>query len=85
VQILCTDLLGHKWGNYHVNTDHYYYVTLYLCIELLHCYFVSLLGLPISSSVTAFGRNMIMDTKQLVEETYTIANGYQYNAEVVYG
>jgi DNA polymerase delta subunit 1 len=54
----------------------------------LNCFiviFVSLLGLPISSSVTAFGRDMIMHTKQLVEATYTIANGYQYNAEVVYG
>lgn len=41
--------------------------------------------LEISQSVTAFGRMMIEQTKQYVEEHYTIANGYQHNAKVIYG
>ncbi|ANB12941.1 DNA-directed DNA polymerase delta POL3 [Sugiyamaella lignohabitans] len=41
--------------------------------------------LAISSSVTAFGRQMIEQTKTEVEKTYSIANGYKYNAQVVYG
>ena len=34
-------------------------------------------------SVTAFGRAMIEQTKQIVEETYTRANGYEYDAKVI--
>ncbi|KAJ3358094.1 DNA-directed DNA polymerase delta, partial [Kappamyces sp. JEL0680] len=41
--------------------------------------------LAISSSVTSFGRVMIERTKELVEAKYTIANGYQYDAQVIYG
>eukprot|EP00053_Salpingoeca_punica_P017130 m.163926 g.163926 ORF g.163926 m.163926 type:complete len:1070 (-) comp17121_c0_seq2:836-4045(-) len=41
--------------------------------------------LEISSSVTAFGRMMIMRTRELVEKEYTIANGYAHDAEVIYG
>ncbi|CAD5114717.1 DgyrCDS3760 [Dimorphilus gyrociliatus] len=41
--------------------------------------------LEVSSSVTAFGRQMIEQTKKHVEEKYTIANGYPFDAEVVYG
>ncbi|BHF57694.1 DNA polymerase delta catalytic subunit [Sparganum proliferum] len=41
--------------------------------------------LEISSSVTGFGRTMIDLTKKLVEEKYTIANGYEHNAMVIYG
>lgn len=41
--------------------------------------------LAISSSVTAFGREMIESTKNQVEGHYTIANGYTHDAEVVYG
>ncbi|KAI1289615.1 DNA polymerase delta catalytic subunit [Halotydeus destructor] len=41
--------------------------------------------LDISRSVTAFGRQMIDQTKQSVEEKYTLANGYPDNAVVVYG
>ncbi|KAL8577740.1 DNA polymerase delta catalytic subunit [Nucella lapillus] len=41
--------------------------------------------LEISQSVTAFGRTMIEQTKQYVEEHYTIENGYQHNAKVIYG
>jgi DNA polymerase delta subunit 1 len=41
--------------------------------------------LAISSSVTAFGRQMIEHTKQEVEKTYTVGNGYSYDAQVVYG
>lgn len=40
---------------------------------------------PIASSVTSYGRNLLEDTKTFVESTYTIANGYPHNAEVVYG
>ncbi|KAF9438595.1 DNA-directed DNA polymerase delta [Entomortierella beljakovae] len=41
--------------------------------------------LQISSSVTAYGRVMIERTKQEVESTYTIENGYKHTAEVIYG
>ena len=41
--------------------------------------------LEISSSVTAFGRDMIEMTKAKVEERFTVANGYRHDAEVVYG
>ena len=41
--------------------------------------------LQISSSVTAFGRVMIDKTKERVETTYTIANGYPADAVVIYG
>lgn len=41
--------------------------------------------LAISSSVTAFGRQMIEHTKRMVEEHYTIKNGYDHDAQVIYG
>ena len=41
--------------------------------------------LEISASVTSFGRNMIQATLDEVEQTYTIANGYSHDAEVIYG
>ncbi|XP_071768025.1 DNA polymerase delta catalytic subunit [Centroberyx gerrardi] len=41
--------------------------------------------LEISQSVTGFGRQMIEQTKQLVESKYTIANGFQADAKVIYG
>lgn len=41
--------------------------------------------LEISQSVTAFGRQMIEQTKQAVEDTFTIQNGYPHNAKVIYG
>ncbi|KAJ7576846.1 DNA polymerase family B-domain-containing protein [Mycena floridula] len=41
--------------------------------------------LPISSSVTAYGRQMIERTKQAVEDEYSIANGHSHDAEVIYG
>lgn len=41
--------------------------------------------LPIASSVTAFGRNLLFETKAFVENTYTVANGFKFNAEVIYG
>uniref|UniRef100_A0A3B4AS68 DNA polymerase n=1 Tax=Periophthalmus magnuspinnatus TaxID=409849 RepID=A0A3B4AS68_9GOBI len=41
--------------------------------------------LEISQSVTGFGRQMIEQTKQLVESKYTIANGYEADAKVIYG
>ncbi|KAI0255835.1 DNA polymerase family B-domain-containing protein, partial [Lactifluus subvellereus] len=41
--------------------------------------------LPISSSVTAYGRQMIEKTKAEVEAEYCVANGHTHNAEVIYG
>ncbi|KAL0270218.1 UNVERIFIED_CONTAM: hypothetical protein PYX00_007691 [Menopon gallinae] len=41
--------------------------------------------LEISSSVTAYGRTMIEQTKAAVEERYTLGNGYKHNAVVIYG
>jgi DNA polymerase delta subunit 1 len=41
--------------------------------------------LEISSSVTSYGRQMIEQTKKLVEDKFTTLGGYQYNAEVIYG
>ncbi|KAG7270693.1 hypothetical protein CRUP_005360 [Coryphaenoides rupestris] len=41
--------------------------------------------LEISQSVTGFGRQMIEQTKQLVESKYTVANGYAADAKVIYG
>jgi DNA polymerase delta subunit 1 len=41
--------------------------------------------LAISASVTAYGRKMIDDTKRLVEERYTVENGFAHDAKVIYG
>ena len=41
--------------------------------------------LAIASSTTSYGRQMIEKTKEEVEARYTIANGYKYDAEVIYG
>lgn len=41
--------------------------------------------LPIASSTTSYGRQMIEKTKTEVEARYTIANGYSHDAKVVYG
>ncbi|EGD74190.1 polymerase [Salpingoeca rosetta] len=41
--------------------------------------------LAISSSVTAFGREMIEATKQHVESRYNVKNGYKHDAVVIYG
>ncbi|KAL1509230.1 hypothetical protein ABEB36_003999 [Hypothenemus hampei] len=41
--------------------------------------------LEISGSVTAYGRSMIEQTKQEVEQHYTIKNGYESDAKVIYG
>ncbi|KAG0246374.1 DNA-directed DNA polymerase delta [Mortierella sp. GBA43] len=41
--------------------------------------------LEISSSVTAYGRDMIEKTKAEVELEYTVENGYKHTAEVIYG
>eukprot|EP00668_Euglena_longa_P046604 GGOE01062289.1.p1 GENE.GGOE01062289.1~~GGOE01062289.1.p1 ORF type:complete len:1052 (-),score=382.44 GGOE01062289.1:13-3135(-) len=41
--------------------------------------------LAISSSVTSFGRQMISQTKELVEAKFTKANGYDHDAKVIYG
>jgi len=41
--------------------------------------------LKIAATVTSIGRNLIMETKKIIEETYTIEKGYSSNAEVIYG
>jgi DNA polymerase delta subunit 1 len=41
--------------------------------------------LAIASSTTAYGRNLLYETRTFVEKTYTIANGYEADADVVYG
>ncbi|DBA02210.1 TPA: hypothetical protein N0F65_007620 [Lagenidium giganteum] len=41
--------------------------------------------IPIASSVTAYGRQLLYQTREEVERIYTIANGYKANAQVVYG
>lgn len=41
--------------------------------------------LEISSSVTAFGREMIDHTRDMVMQKYTRANGYPADADVIYG
>ncbi|CDK26494.1 unnamed protein product [Kuraishia capsulata CBS 1993] len=41
--------------------------------------------LAISSSVTAFGREMIEKTKTEVQTKFSIANGYEADAQVIYG
>lgn len=41
--------------------------------------------LQIASSVTSYGRQMIEKTRDVVESHYTIANGYEHDAQVIYG
>eukprot|EP00834_Sanchytrium_tribonematis_P001028 NODE_22_length_42145_cov_1.310612.p2 type:complete len:869 gc:universal NODE_22_length_42145_cov_1.310612:3439-833(-) len=45
----------------------------------------SLPCLEVSASVTAFGREMIELTRDFVEKKYTKANGYDFDADVIYG
>jgi DNA polymerase delta subunit 1 len=41
--------------------------------------------LPIASSVTSYGRQLLEMTKEFIETKYTIGNGYEHDAQVVYG
>lgn len=41
--------------------------------------------LQIASSVTSYGRQMIEKTKEEVEKKYKVENGYEYDAQVIYG
>jgi DNA polymerase delta subunit 1 len=41
--------------------------------------------LAIASSVTSYGRQLLEKTREFVEEKYTKANGYEHDAQVVYG
>lgn len=41
--------------------------------------------LQISSSVTAYGREMILLTKELVMKKFTKANGFEEDCHVIYG
>mmetsp|Transcript_68037 Transcript_68037/g.76173 ORF Transcript_68037/g.76173 Transcript_68037/m.76173 type:complete len:1199 (+) Transcript_68037:49-3645(+) len=40
---------------------------------------------PIASSTTSYGRQLLEKTKEYVEKNYTVANGYKHDAQVVYG
>ena len=55
-----------------------------ICSKLLKCFqFVILFLCPsLFQSVTAYGRTMIEQTKQEVEQHYNVANGYKNDAEV---
>lgn len=41
--------------------------------------------IPIASSVTAYGRQLLYRTREEVERIYTVANGYSADAQVIYG
>jgi DNA polymerase delta subunit 1 len=41
--------------------------------------------LPVASSTTSYGRQMIMKTKEEVEAKYSVANGQPFDAKVIYG
>ena len=41
--------------------------------------------IPIASSVTSYGRDLLLQTKAFVESHYTIERGFPADAEVVYG
>ena len=41
--------------------------------------------IEISGSVTAYGREMIGQVKDYVEDMFSISKGYPHNAEVIYG
>lgn len=39
----------------------------------------------VAAGTTSYGREMIMQTKEFVERTFTMANGYEHDACVLYG
>uniref|UniRef100_A0AAV1TDL5 DNA polymerase n=1 Tax=Peronospora matthiolae TaxID=2874970 RepID=A0AAV1TDL5_9STRA len=41
--------------------------------------------IPIASSTTAYGRQLLFRTREEVERVYTVANGYKADAQVIYG
>jgi DNA polymerase delta subunit 1 len=41
--------------------------------------------IEISQSTTAFGRDMIVETKSVIEQTYTKKNGFPFDSQVIYG
>ncbi|CAM9213746.1 unnamed protein product [Choristocarpus tenellus] len=41
--------------------------------------------LPIASSTTSYGRDLLFRTRSYVQEKYTVQNGYAFDADVVYG
>ncbi|ORY95678.1 DNA polymerase family B-domain-containing protein [Syncephalastrum racemosum] len=41
--------------------------------------------LQISSSVTAYGREMILKTREIIESHFTMKNNYEHDAQVIYG
>ena len=60
-----------------------YYLTHIIHYTVL-CYTSGQLPcVPIASSTTAYGRNLLLSTREFVESTYTVLNGYPHNAEVI--
>mmetsp|Transcript_50355 Transcript_50355/g.98521 ORF Transcript_50355/g.98521 Transcript_50355/m.98521 type:complete len:1167 (+) Transcript_50355:137-3637(+) len=41
--------------------------------------------LPIAATTTSYGRYLLEKTKAFVEDTYTVSNGYDHDAVVIYG
>ncbi|KAK2196823.1 bifunctional DNA-RNA polymerase superfamily/DNA-directed DNA polymerase [Babesia duncani] len=39
----------------------------------------------VATAITSFGRYMIVETRNSIEEHFTSSNGYEFNAKVVYG
>ncbi|UKJ88277.2 DNA polymerase delta catalytic subunit [Theileria orientalis] len=39
----------------------------------------------VATAITSFGRNIILNTKNIIEDQFTVKNGYKYDSKVVYG
>ncbi|BAM39390.1 DNA polymerase delta catalytic subunit [Theileria orientalis strain Shintoku] len=39
----------------------------------------------VATAITSFGRNIILNTKNIIEDHFTVKNGYKNDAKVVYG
>eukprot|EP00918_Siedleckia_nematoides_P028081 GHVU01060413.1.p1 GENE.GHVU01060413.1~~GHVU01060413.1.p1 ORF type:complete len:414 (-),score=85.75 GHVU01060413.1:592-1833(-) len=61
------------------------HVCLYACMHVRMQAGGQLPCLEVSTSITGYGRQMIHDTKQMVEDVCTVANGYEADAKVIYG
>ena len=64
------------WERVYAYILHILYYTLCYTTGQLPC-------VPIASSTTAYGRNLLLSTREYVESTYTVLNGYPHNAEVI--
>uniref|UniRef100_A0A3B0MHL2 DNA polymerase n=1 Tax=Theileria annulata TaxID=5874 RepID=A0A3B0MHL2_THEAN len=41
--------------------------------------------IDVATAITSFGRNMIVNTKNLIEEHFTVKNGFKFDSKVIYG